>query len=97
MDFYDILSFVKSAEFHAMSVAIIGPVKLIRSALGKVKGKWAMVLALVVSTAVGVFLYADVQGLLLSAIAGLASGIEGAAMFWAAKQIGKKGQLVNLQ
>lgn len=91
--FYELLAFVKSADFHTMSVAIIGPVKLIRSALGTVKGKYALALTLGVSTVVGVFLFADEIGLMTSAIAGLASGIEGAGAFWLAKKAGKK---VNL-
>lgn len=91
--FYELLAFVKSADFHTMSVAIIGPVKLIRNALGTVKGKYALALTLVISTSVGIFMFADEIGLVTSAVAGLASGIEGAFLFLVGKQVGKK---VNL-
>lgn len=95
--FYELLTFVKSAEFHTMSVAIIGPVKLIRSVLGTVKGKYALALTFAVSTGVGVFMYADTIGLATSAIAGLTSGLEGAFLFFLAKKAGKKGLKANVQ
>ena len=91
--FYELLAFVKSADFHTMSVAIVGPVKLIRSALGTVKGKYALALTLAVSTIVGVFMYADTIGLVTSVVAGFASGVEGAFLFFLAKKAGKKVDL----
>ena len=89
MEFYSLLEFVKSAEFHVMAGAISAGTKYLRSALGNVKGKYALVLHLALSTLVGGFLYADVDGLLLAVVAGFASGIEGALLFRVSKMMGK--------
>ncbi len=97
MDFYDLLEFIKSAEFHTMSISIVGGVKLLRSALGTVKGKYAIFLTFGASILVSGYLFADEVGLVTALVAGIACGAESTFVFFVAKQAGKKGQLVNVQ
>lgn len=90
MDVQILTSFLKSGELHAMVPVIIGSTKVLRNALGTVKGKYAVVVTLGCSVVTGIFFFSADVGYLFSGIGGLVAGLEGAGVFALSKFVGKK-------
>lgn len=80
---------VFSQELLGSVVAVIATSKVFRNMLGNIKGVLALILTLLISLAVGEFMFFQAQGWLLAGFYGLLAGLVSAGVFKGTKLFGK--------
>lgn len=78
-----------SQELLGSIVAVIASTKVFRNMLGNIKGVPAFALTLLISIAVGEFMFFQSQGWLLASFYGLLAGLVSAGAFKGTKLFGK--------
>ena len=88
-DLRELLDFIFSEGLQLLIPPIIVIMKLIRSVLGNIKGKYALWITLAIALAVGEVQHMNDLGWLFAGIAGLLAGVEAAGIYRLTKVIGK--------